>query len=307
MNQNFVETDLLIESAPMDPQFRGTLQEALDQYTTRLRIVTPYGLLRVVVSDVAPTSNVGLWLKNGTKPYVWDEVSSVYVPLDISDSLSFDYDTIVAIVLANFSLADAYLLDGRINRTGMIADGIITSAKFVEPFGPGHSVAVTDAVGNLIWVGLAKNQFLQANPTTGDLEAGNKDAQPIKFQSTPVVLPVLGGVSSIAHPLGQFPTTVQVWLQYNNSTPSYGYTNGDIVSPEAFSMDSPGNLREIAGVSAFNWMPSTTDVKVYLRNDAVTNLGITFYVYDRSTGDNHVADVNDWKVFIVVTYIPNNA
>lgn len=231
----------------MDPQFRGTLQEALDQYTTRLRIVTPYGLLRVVVSDVAPTSNVGLWLKNGTKPYVWDEVSSVYVPLDISDSLSFDYDTIVAIVLANFSLADAYLLDGRINRTGMIADGIITSAKLKEPFGPGHSIIATDATGTTYWVGLAPDQFVQANPTTGAIEAGNKDyssafaALYAQYNYTTLPadyknLPSPGSLVQFAHGLkvaGVAVTpskySIDIVCVASGGDPTTGYVLGDVV------------------------------------------------------------------------------
>ncbi len=165
-------TDLTIESSPMPPAFSGTLQEAFDVLVERLRIVSPFKLLRVVVSDVAPTSNQGLWLKFGTKPYVWDESTSTYIPLDIDDSLSYPFDTLVDIILANFDPTTKYLLANRINATAQLSDKIITAAKFVDAFGTPKSIITIDAAGKATFTVVTPGQTVFADPSTGVPVAG---------------------------------------------------------------------------------------------------------------------------------------
>lgn len=79
-------TNLILEVAPLPPTFKGTPQEFLDQVTRRARIVSPSGTNFIFTGDTEPTSNVGPWLRDGTKWYVWDEDTKRYVPQDISDS-----------------------------------------------------------------------------------------------------------------------------------------------------------------------------------------------------------------------------
>ena len=79
-------TGLLLEVAPLPPTFKGTPQEFLDLLVRRTRIVSPSGTTFIFTGDTEPTSNVGPWLKDGTKWYVWDEQTKRYIPLDISDS-----------------------------------------------------------------------------------------------------------------------------------------------------------------------------------------------------------------------------
>jgi hypothetical protein len=156
----------------MPPAFSGTLQEAFDVLVERLRIVSPFKLLRVVVSDVAPTSNQGLWLKFGTKPYVWDESTSTYIPLDINDSLSYPFDTLVDIILANFDPTTKYLLANRINSTAQLSDKIITAAKFVDAFGTPKSIITIDAAGKATFTVVTPGQTVFADPSTGVPVAG---------------------------------------------------------------------------------------------------------------------------------------
>lgn len=156
----------------MPPAFSGTLQEAFDVLVERLRIVSPFKLLRVVVSDVAPTSNQGLWLKFGTKPYVWDESTSTYIPLDINDSLSYPFDTLVDIILANFDPTTKYLLANRINATAQLSDKIITAAKFVDAFGTPKSIITIDAAGKATFTVVTPGQTVFADPSTGLPVAG---------------------------------------------------------------------------------------------------------------------------------------
>ena len=79
-------TGLLLEVAPLPPTFKGKPQDLVDQLVRRARIVSPSGTSFIYTGDTEPTSNVGPWLRDGTKWYVWDETTKRYIPLDISDS-----------------------------------------------------------------------------------------------------------------------------------------------------------------------------------------------------------------------------
>lgn len=83
-----VKLPFFIQSAPISPAFSGTPQEFATHLVERLRIVGPSGFYGVVVSDTEPTSNQGLWLKGGAKPYTWDDDLAEYVPMDLTDSLT---------------------------------------------------------------------------------------------------------------------------------------------------------------------------------------------------------------------------
>lgn len=81
-------TNLRLEGAPLSPSFRGTPAEFYAELVRLLRIVSPDGHYGIVVSDVEPESNQGLWLKDGTKLYVWSDDEARYVPADITDGIA---------------------------------------------------------------------------------------------------------------------------------------------------------------------------------------------------------------------------
>ena len=74
---------LTVQAAPIPSNFRGTPQQLLEAFLDRLEIVASE---LFPPEDVMPTSNQGIWLKNGKQIWVWDEDTSTYVPLDISAS-----------------------------------------------------------------------------------------------------------------------------------------------------------------------------------------------------------------------------
>jgi len=80
------DTNLLVQMAPIPATFKGTPQDLAAKMIRRMKIVSPSGTNFIFVGDTEPTSNVGPWLKDGTKWYVWEEDIKRYVPLDISDS-----------------------------------------------------------------------------------------------------------------------------------------------------------------------------------------------------------------------------
>jgi hypothetical protein len=54
----------------------------------RLEVVSPFGEVQLRIGGLEPTSNLGPWLKDGQKFYVWDEDTADYIPLDIADSIA---------------------------------------------------------------------------------------------------------------------------------------------------------------------------------------------------------------------------
>lgn len=79
-------TNLIISASQLPPTFKGTPQEWLNEYTRRLRILSPTGVFTFTVGDTEPSSNVGPWLRGGTQWFVFDEETKRYIPLDISES-----------------------------------------------------------------------------------------------------------------------------------------------------------------------------------------------------------------------------
>ena len=82
------KTNLIIESAPLPQTFAGKPDDLRKAIVERLLIKSPGGTAFITVSDSEPNSNVGPWLKDGKKLYVYDETTKRYIPLDTSDSVS---------------------------------------------------------------------------------------------------------------------------------------------------------------------------------------------------------------------------
>lgn len=90
MSETF-ETGLLLQAAPLPPNFEGNPQQLIDAFLDRVKILSPFGLGFFVSGSNKPTSNQGPWLKDGTKWYVWSDDDADYIPLDISDSATAPY------------------------------------------------------------------------------------------------------------------------------------------------------------------------------------------------------------------------
>jgi hypothetical protein len=81
------KTGLVLVASPLPSDFRGNLQALFQAFVERLQILSPVGTNFFVVSDVEPEVNLGPWLREGTKWYVFDTTEAKYVPVDITDSL----------------------------------------------------------------------------------------------------------------------------------------------------------------------------------------------------------------------------
>ncbi len=81
----------MIQAAPLPTTFKGTLNEFFTAMVQRMRVVSPNGANFIFIGDVAPSTNVGPWLRNGTQWWVWSDSQNTYVPLDISASLTIPF------------------------------------------------------------------------------------------------------------------------------------------------------------------------------------------------------------------------
>lgn len=80
-------TNLILQGAPLPPDFSWTPQELYEEILKRTQIVSPFGFTSFVIGSIKPSSNQGPWLKDGMQWWVWDDTEADYVPLDTSASV----------------------------------------------------------------------------------------------------------------------------------------------------------------------------------------------------------------------------
>lgn len=81
---------LTFRLAPLPEGFVGTPQQIATAIVARLSAVSANSISFFASGSVAPTSNVGPWLKNDQTWYVWSDPLATYVP-EIIDSQSLGY------------------------------------------------------------------------------------------------------------------------------------------------------------------------------------------------------------------------
>jgi len=84
-------TGLIIQSAPLPTTFKGKPDDLRKAIVDRLKILSPGGITFIAVGSTEPTTNVGPWLKDGKKWYYFDETVKRYLPIDVSDSVSDEF------------------------------------------------------------------------------------------------------------------------------------------------------------------------------------------------------------------------
>lgn len=83
---SLIKTNLVVIASQLPADFSGTPQEFFAAIIKRMSIQSPAGVSFFQTGDIAPATDMGPWLKNGTKWYVWSTSEGEYVPLDITDS-----------------------------------------------------------------------------------------------------------------------------------------------------------------------------------------------------------------------------
>jgi hypothetical protein len=80
------DTNLILQMSRLPETLNTSPQGLIEEAVRRMKIVSPTGTNFIYVGDSEPTSDVGPWLRDNTKWYVYDSEIKRYVPLDISDS-----------------------------------------------------------------------------------------------------------------------------------------------------------------------------------------------------------------------------
>lgn len=86
MSSDLHQTGLVLEAAPLPPDFVGTPQQMFEAMLARTGILSPFGITTFVIGPNEPPYNQGPWLKNGTQWWVWSDDTGAYIPQDISAS-----------------------------------------------------------------------------------------------------------------------------------------------------------------------------------------------------------------------------
>lgn len=81
---------LTFRLAPLPTGFRGTPQQLATAIVARLSAVSANAISFFASGSVAPTSNVGPWLKNDQTWYVWSDTLATYIP-EIIDPSALGY------------------------------------------------------------------------------------------------------------------------------------------------------------------------------------------------------------------------
>lgn len=81
---------LNFRASPLPADFKGTPQALLDAFVARLSAESTNAISFFATGSVAPSSNVGPWLKDGTTWYIWDTGTAAYIPLIVAaESLKY--------------------------------------------------------------------------------------------------------------------------------------------------------------------------------------------------------------------------
>ncbi len=91
-------------SSPLPYDWAGTPNELRAEITSRLRIEAQEQYALIYSGSTEPTSNIGPWLKDGNKWYVWSDATGNYVPATVEaltnlDTIPFRGDATAAINL----------------------------------------------------------------------------------------------------------------------------------------------------------------------------------------------------------------
>ncbi len=79
---------LVVRFTPFPPGFSGDLSKYNRALIDRIEVLSPFAGLQWQIGGIKPTSNVGPWLNDLGQPFVWDETTKDYIPMDMSLSLA---------------------------------------------------------------------------------------------------------------------------------------------------------------------------------------------------------------------------
>jgi hypothetical protein len=293
---------ITITAAPIPTDFRGTPQELLNAFLDRVEITSD--TVGFVVTDEQPTANDGVWLKNGTQIWVWDEDTSTYVPLDVSASTSDEIHVgatapdeaefqiwlkvVSSAVVGLFYYMGTEL--GWVAQEVGVADGSITTAKLGDlsvttnkiANGAVTAVKLGDNIPMSKWEIGDPRAFLRMNA------AGTAADWETPFSVTTEQVVAINSIVEVAHLLDATPHSVECVMVLKEADGS-SWEVGDEVKIEMFRWDSGGADDEIT----YSSFKNETTVGCVFRGN--------IFVWDRATSGNYQIDPLNWRVKFYIT------
>lgn len=292
MSSGYQDTPFRIRASALDPSFELSPQEFFDAMVERMSIVAPTGYYGIVVADAEPESNIGLWLRGGTKPYVWDEVTNRYIPLDISESLT----AVLAAITALQTLTTTHTSQITALQSLTTAQGV-SIAALQALFGKGRVVIqyptpLEDDYG-AVWfqtnvAGTAVTAIKWWDGTTWSTVV----SFPIVTEYATAVgdrqnFPATSGVVEFTHGLGTRPKEWSVGIVCTSA--DAGYAVGDYIPYQSV-------LRLDLSESDPRHTAYANDTKIVFVRPQVLGAQITPAVLDLSTLELAAIDTGKWKV-----------
>lgn len=292
MSSGYQDTPFRIRASALDPSFELSPQEFFDAMVERMSIVAPTGYYGIVVSDSEPESNIGLWLRGGTKPYVWNESTNQYVPLDISDSLASVLSAISALqTLTSTHTGQITALQSLTTAQGvsitalqaLFAKGRVV-IQYPTPLADDYGAVwfQTNVGGTVItaikwWNGTTWSTVVSF-PIVTEYVTAVGDRQNF---------PSAAGVVEFTHGLGSRPKEWSVGIICTSA--DAGYAVGDYLPYQSV-------LRTTLSESDPRHTAYANDTKIVFIRPLNTGVDITPAVLNPTTLENVAIDVTKWKV-----------
>jgi len=210
------------------------LQALLDS----LEVLNPDGTVQIQLGGLEPTENIGLWFKDGTKPYVWN--GSGYVPADLSQSLT------------------AYALKSE----------IFTRSEIVALFAPGSTETnllidgdkIVNRKSYAVKAKPAVNQSMPPDNNPYNLAFGNEiiDTDGIYNPVTSVVTVPVTGVYRVA-----------AYSQFDNNGGVASSMQIGIFLSSGTTGNLAGHTTAVASPPGSRWFPAFSDLVLLTKDDTV--------------------------------------
>lgn len=162
--------------SPVSATYKGKVNNLIEHIQNTLRISTGEQYVIITSGSVAPSSDIGPWMKDGNKLYVWNSGSGSYVPATVEALAGFNTYPFRANASADIDLD--FAAAGSASADLVLTeeydpDNVLSGATFIAPTNGiyhidakvGVAVTAGTPTGNTVIFYLKKNSFQMPKET----------------------------------------------------------------------------------------------------------------------------------------------